>query len=100
MKAGVAGPRASDLLFATSKSRHAVGPGVVVTVSPKHPLSLGSVYEPPGPGATDRRPRFHTTRGLYAEIGKHPRFARTGDQVLAGSLLTTASKQEPATGST
>ena len=63
------------LLLATSKSRHAVGPGVVVTVSPKHPLSLGSVYEPPRPGATDRRPRFHTPRGLSAEIGKDPRFA-------------------------
>jgi len=64
------------LLLATSKSRHAVGPGVVVTVSPKHPLSLGSVYEPPRPGATDRRPRFHTPRGLSAEIGKDPRFAK------------------------
>jgi hypothetical protein len=55
-----------------------------VTVSPKHPLSLGSVYEPPRPGATDRRPRFHTPRGLSAEIGKDPRFATSATGRLAG----------------
>ena len=43
-KAGVVQPSIGVALIATSKSRHAVGPGVVVTVSPKHPLSLGSVY--------------------------------------------------------
>ena len=51
-KAGVVQPSIGVALIATSKSRHAVGPGVVVTVSPKHPLSLGSVYAVVGPHST------------------------------------------------
>ena len=67
---------ATHLLLATSESFHDVGPDVAVAFSPKHPLSLGSGHARPLAKGGERGPRFHTTRGLLAEIGKDPRFAK------------------------